>query len=1115
MTVDLDRLNELCKVRFEREYKTYGEYFGSIMHLTKDEGLREMFSKYIKGMLSEEEVLGNMSQSSPNDLKHLSKIYEYEKDFCKKKAVLVLKRRYMEESGYDRDTVFQCIRRLSSWLDFEFVKEICDDECLGLIIGEYVRKRELDESFLDGIADFLPSVFFGYTRLNNLLLDSFEKSFERVIGRSLEILHAVDCLDRRVVEVISRSRLKKDIFEYLVSNSLIEEDLLLMMMDAVGSIDTQVLLSDGVIGKLCSESIVKYLDSVELERVVEIGIAGCRCKKLYGALPLVLEKRIEGFMKEPRIIDVLLVIVYYDPGIRFGSFLSILKPSLEREFLVSREEEKRKVAVHVSKDTGAITEIGMDVEATRDFPSEEGEFRFVGKGRAEEKDVIEYLEEICTDSGDFLTNVRKKLGFACFLDNPAKPTFDQLVMLPRYYFAESLKRYCNEFLGLLHQFNEIVVPGSRRRDLIARTIVSNGYKELFVRYLIKRDRYFRIEVDLDVWLERMTSEYKVKYFQDYPMAIIGREEKIVESLKDDIQMLLPVVEKLESRKVPREAIDKIRKHISMKEGFCKQEDEVKVHGQGRDSVIKKEETSKWNESMRTDTTKKELGQWKPPEKRVKTESCPSEENVYDDWYPVEKIDHVPFRKRVGFICNEINQRISSGNGLHRAGLVTSMVVRDGEMAEKVLSVLQGMNRFGKDFVNFIEFFILFLSYCKMEVSIDATTLKTLRRYISEEGNDSVLYFVFVKVTLEEMETLFSLFKEKSFNIIYKAVVDRVCGIREGTVKNTRNGCTAIKVGIPQPVIKRKKGKGTEINTVEIWNSGDQEERIISVIMQFLSSDDEGMHYLGLEALNVLDLEVSVERFLDSRSDRVVEAALKIVVRMPITPPINSRLMEILYRRGRLDNLGKMCLRAVDIDILEKEDVDRIYEMFFIDPGSYLETLPRIIERGYEPTEEIIMELIGLMGQSQCDDTVRNAMKVLKSIEYTEEMVFKSILILGNAKLAPKMFLIEKICGSSCNLNTRGFLKLCVCIGNEENYDALKGLLEILREKGINTDIVEKWKESRSLDRLMARIYPLSMKDKLYYKRILDEAKKDADEWSFINEFYRNEFEAAQFAHAQP
>ncbi|AFN82687.1 hypothetical protein EROM_030660 [Encephalitozoon romaleae SJ-2008] len=1115
MKVDLDRLNELCKVRFEREYTTYGEYFGSIMHLTKEEGLREMFFKYIKGTLSEEEVLSRMGQSSPNDLKHFSKIYEYEKGFCKKKAALVLKRRYMEESDYDRDAVFQCIRRLSNWLDFGFVKDICNDEYLGLIIGEYARKHELDESFLDEIANFLPSVFFGYTRLNNLLLDSFEKSFERVIGRNLEILHVVDYLDRRVVEAISRSRLKKDIFEYLVSNELIEEDVLLMMIGAVGSIDTEVFLSDGVIGKLCSESIVKYLDSVGVEKVVEIAIAGCRCKKLYGALPSVLEKRIEGFMKEPRIVDVLLVMVYYDSGIRFGSFLSILKPSLEREFLVSREEEKRKVVVDVNKDTGEIREIGVDVETTGVFSSEGGEFRFVGKGKAEEKDVAEYLREICTDSGDFLTNVRRKLGFACFLEGPTKPTFDQLVMLPGYYFAESLKRYCNEFLGLLYQFNEIVVPRSRRRDLIARTIVANGYKELFVRYLVKRDRYFRIEIDLDVWLEKMTSEYKAKYFQDYPMAIIGREEKVVESLKDDIQMLLPIVVKLESKKVPREVIDKIRKHISMKEGFYRKEGEVKRHGQGRDDAIKKEETNKWNESMRIDTTKKGPGEWKPPEKRVKTESCPSEDNIYDDWYPIEKVDHVSFRKRVGFICNEINKRISGGNGLHRAGLVTSMVVRDVEMARKVLSVLQGVNRFGKEFVNFIEFFTFFLSYCKMEVSIDATTLKTLRRYISEEDNDSVLYFVFVKVKLEEMETLFSSFKEKSFDVVYKALVDRIRGVKEGTTKNTRNGCTAIKVGIPQPVIKRKKGKGTEINTVEIWNSGDQEERIRNVIGLFLSSDDECMHYIGLEGLNVLDLEVSVERFLDSRSDRVVEAALKVVIKRPITPAINSKFMEILYRRGRLDNLGKMCLRAVNIDILEKEDVDRIYEMFFIDPGSYLEVLPRIIERGYEPTEEIIMELIGLVGQSQCDDTIGNAMKVLKSTEYTEEMVFKSILVLENAKFAPKMFLIEKICRSSCNLNTRSFLKLCVCIGNEENYDALKGLLEILRKKGINADIVEKWKESKSLNRLMVRIYPLSMKDKPYYKRILDEAKKDAYEWNFINEFYRNELKVAQFIYAQP
>ncbi|KAG5859337.1 hypothetical protein KMI_07g11790 [Encephalitozoon hellem] len=1106
MSVDLDRLNELCKVRFEKEYKTYREYFGSIAHFSRDELLEQMFSKYTKGVLSEEEVLACMRTISLGSLKHLVKLYEYEGRFCKEKAVLMLRRRYMEESGYDKDEVFQCIRKLSHWLDFGLVKEICNDECLGLIVGEYARKHELDESFLDEIVDFLPSVFFGYTQLNTLLLDSFEASFDRVIERSMEILHVINYSERRAVETIARSRLKKDIFEYLVSNGLVEEDALVAMMDVVGCIDAEVFLSDGVVGKLCLESIIKYLDSIEVEKVVEIGILGCKCKKLYGAFPPVLEKRAEEFMKEARIIDVLLVMVYYDSRIRFGRALLALRPSLEKEFLICREEEKRRIAVDVDKSTGEIREVGA--EDTESVPSHFGggnEFRFVKKGKAGERDVVEYLREICVDSGDFIKDIRRKLGFSCFLDSPAKPTFDQLVVLPKYYFVESLRRYRNEFLDLLYQFDEIVIPGSRRRDLIARSIVSSGYRELFVRYLIKRNRYFKIEVNLDMWFEKMTSEYKIKYLLDHPTAIIGREEKTIESLKDSIRMLYPIIEKLEGKEISQEVIDKIRSHASMTGDPRKQGSEHRLYGENKDCGIKRQEA---NESIGIDVTKG-LREWKSLGKKIKIEGCPSEDNVYDDLYPIEKIDYIPFKKRVGFICNEINKRISSGNGLHRAGLVTSVLVRDGEMAKRVLSTLQGVNRFGKDLVNFVEFFVFFLSYCKMEVSMEMATLKTLRRYISEEGSDTVLYFVFMKARLEEIEALFSEFRDKSFDVIYNAMVDRIRGVREGTTLSGEHGCVTIETSIPQPVIKRKKGSGTRVETVEVWDGRDQEERIRSIVMGFLSSEDESMHYLGLGCLSILGIEVSVERFLDSRSDRVVEAALNIVTKRPVTPSINAKLMEIMYRRGRLDSLGKMCLRAVDIDILEREDVDRIYEMFYIDPGNYLEILPRILERGYELTEEIIMELIGLLGQSQCDDIVENAMGVLKSIEYTEEMVFKSILSLESARFAPKTFLIEKVCTSRCSLGTRGFLKLCVCVSNEENYSVLRGLLEILRRKGINSNIVEKWKENRSLDRLMARIYPLCMKDKLYYKRILDEVRKDIDEWGFINEFYRNEFKEAQ------
>ncbi|UYI28068.1 hypothetical protein J0A71_09g19640 [Encephalitozoon cuniculi] len=1109
MPIGLKRLSELCTVRFEKEYKAYSEYFGSVVSLAKDERLEQMFSKYSRNALGEEEVLECIRGCSPSSLKYFTKIYEYEEDLCKKKAVLVLKGRYMEEEGYERDAIFQCIRRLSHFLDFEFVKETCDDECLALVVGEYARKHELDGSFLDEVVSFLPSVFFGYTWVNNLLLDSFEASFERVVGRCLEVLLVVDCSNRRVTEAISRSPLKKKILEYLISNDLVGDGALGALIDAVGHVDAHVFLSDRVLAKLSEESIVRYLDSIKTEEVVEIGVLGCECRKLFKVMAQVIERRAKDFMEHSRIADVLLLIVYHRPETRLGDFLGLLKASPEREFLIAREEGERRIVVDVDRDTGEIREIGPCAESLAGSVVGEGEFRFAGGKRAGKKEVEEYLKEICLDERDFIGEVRRKLGFTCFLDSPEKPTFGQLVELPAYYFVEALRRYSNEFLGLVHQFNEIVIPTSRKRDLIAKRIVSSGYKELFTRYLIKRNRYFNMEVDIDLWFEEMTTEYKIKYLHDHPAALAGREDKIAAFPRRSIDVPSPVGERTGNRETPEETIYKTRRHASETSDFSRQDNRSLPCDRGEGDGAKQKKCSKldgWK--RRLDGTNGNAGERWGTEKKARMEDEAQEENVYDDCYPIDRIDYTLFRERVGFICNEVNRRICKGSGLDRAGKVTSVLARDEEMVDKILSILQGVNRFGKDLASFVEFFVFFLSYCRIEVGMSPTTVKTLKRYISEEGSDSVLYFVFMKARVEEIGTLLRDFKDCTFGVICKAVCDRIRAVRKSMMENAEDKCTVIKARVDQPVIRRKRGRETRIDVAEVWNCGGQVERINKLVASLLSSDDESMQYLGLEGLYALRAEVDVESFLDSRSDRVVEAALKTVVKKDITSSTNKRLMEILYRRGRLDSLGKMCLKAINIDVLEKDDVDRIYDMFFIDPESYLELLPRILDRGYKLSGDVAMELVRLLGQSQCDSVLENAIRVLRNVEYTEEMALESILALENARFAPKMFLVEKIYSTPHILSTRGFLKLCVCIGNEENYAVLKGLLQILRKSGVNTEIVEKWKKNRGLDRLMVRIYPLYMKDRSYYRGILDGIRNDRDEWSFISEFYKSEFEAA-------
>lgn len=1106
MGVDLRRLNELRMVRFEDEHRTYAEYVGCVAPFAKDKVLEAMLDRYMRRVLSEDEALQHIARSSKSNLKHFAKLYEYEEGFCKKRAIGALKARYTREDESGRGEVFQCIRRLAHHVSFEFVREVCDDECLALIVGEHARKQELDASFLDGVTEFLPSVFLGYACLNSLLLDTFEEAFARVLERSLEVLWVVDWKDERVFEAISKSPMRQEIFEYVVNGNVVEVDVLERMMGVVGSVDPDMFLGPGIIGRLDEKGIGRYLGSAAASEVVRIGIAGSRCRKLYNALSLVSKSGIERLLGQRGAVDVLLLIVHYDPSTRFGDALEALPASPEREFLVWREREGGGCAVDVDRVSGEIRGVGVPEAVCTSMPIGVGEFRFVGGREGGKREVEEYLEEICTAEESLIKEVRKRLGFRSFLRGPCRPTFDQLLGLPSHYFAEALEVYTNEFLGLLREFNGILVSTSRKRDLVAKRIVCSGYGGLFARYLIKRNRYFGMEVDLDVWLQEMSVEYRIKYFRDHPMGLVGREDEVLKNMGNDPSALLPIVESLRGRNAPKETVGKVEEYVSRLRSACTDGDGAPPDKGGEE---RKGSKGVKKDSAALTGVRRASDEWKQ-QKKIKVEEKPEEECVYDDGYPVEKIDHRCFRRRVGFICNEINKRISSGHGLDRVAKVTSMIVRDNEVLERILSVLYGMNRCGKGFGSLVEFLVLFLSYCRMEVEISARTVDVLKRYISEGGSESVLYFVFMKARVEDIKGLLCEFKDNSLDLICKAMCDRACAVsRWGkTGGDGQEDWVIVEAQIEQPVIRRRKEGGVEIDTVMMWDGNEQKERITGLVGSLVHSPDEDMQYVGLLGVRSLEIEMDVEGFLESKSDRIVEAALEVVLRRSVTTSVNDKLMEILYRRGKLDELGKMCLRAINIDVLDGDDAERIYDMFFIDPRNYLEILPRMVERGHEVSGSISLELIKLLGAPQSDEVVDRAIRILRDVEYTDEMVFESIVALENARLASKMFLIEKICRCGRVLDTRSFLKLCVCIGNEDNYTVLRGLLSILRRMGAKHDLVEKWKGSRPLERLMGRIYPLCMEDRPYYEGLLERMKSDRDERMFIDEFYKDELQAS-------
>lgn len=653
------------------------------------------------------------------------------------------------------------------------------------------------------------------------------------------------------------------------------------------------------------------------------------------------------------------------------------------------------------------------------------------------------LEEMVEEE-DVVEAARRRVAFVSALNRIQRARFEDVLRLPGFYFGETLRTLSHPFLDLVFSFDKISLPCDRRKTLLARRIEAMGFKDLLAMYLVVRNRYFRMELDFDRWRSRMSQDFKARYLRDFPDVLAGREDAMAEELGDCMYLLHPAPKAVEWGQDVQDAAG---------------------HQVGDDGVVEKRSV---------------VGAERMQLKRAKTvddlEELYSRELVGED-------EHKMFGGRGGQICNEIGRRMARGESLEKLARTTSVLVRDDAVLQRILSTLYRTNRYGRNLADLAEFLARFLSLCRMEIEASSAVLDIVRTHIEESQSACVLYFVVLKARASDLEWVFVEFRDAGLEVMCRSICDRVAG----------------KMSVEQSVAR--KGRSCVIDSAEMLPV-DREE-FAGVMERLLGSSDEAMVYVGLRGMNALGNAIDVEWFLGARSDRVVEEALR--MERKATAAVNAKLMDILYRRGRLDALGKKCLRAINIDILEKEDVDRMYEMFFLDPVNYLDMLSEMVKRGYEISTEIAMELTRLLRTTHGSENVGRIVRTLRTVECSDEMAFESVMSLEDASIDAKMFLIDRLAGAVGRMSTQMFLKLCVCIGNESNYEVLGRLLQILRAKSPRTEIVEKWRGNASLRRLMLRIYPLYMQDREYYLGLLEHAREsDRDEWDFISRFYGSE-----------
>ncbi|TBU16677.1 hypothetical protein CWI40_031330 [Ordospora colligata] len=1150
MPIDFVSLKDLCTVKYEEEYCTYAEYIGSVSQIAKDKMLCEMASMHAKNVLCDQKVKEFMQKCSLDNIKHFAAIYRYDEGFCKATAFSILRTRYDVADMYHKAAIFQCIRKLAFNLDFEFVKQICNEECLSMIIGEYAFKNGIDVEFIDSVCEFEPYVFFGYTQLNGLLLDTFEPCFERLIGKCIEILDVLDYSNDRVVDALMCIPNKSDAFAYMLINKLVNGTMLVDISCRL-DIDCGVLIYNGFFDNAMHEDGVELLKRRSVSDAIKVGIEKCMNKKVCRMVCDAMIGRGREFMMHDGVIDLLLVMEYHGCRAVLGDALKGLQACAEKQFLVLRENESHwKCKVEVDRVTGEISLVDMErrvVEESVECTSTENQddeyissgifsgFEFLDEKNIGKKRMHQYIDEICKvdcdekymGSESFMKYVRMRLGFRCIVKSHLQPTFGQLLSLPNEYLNDILGMYLNVFLGLVQEFNNALIPSSRRRDAAVKAIVSSGYKELFVEYLVAKDRYFRIVVDFDKWFDRMSMQYKRMYVEDHLSVFVERFERIVTAFGKDACLLMSVVDSLRIIGIPDEQIrdmkSRIQDEIDVYRVYdrnidriddiasvmcvvdaveeCKHSEMKELHDEKeRIECISSKSHSGRNEHTKSKCHNVDVNDENNCNNRYESTKRIKESNVYNDGCDVESISYSDLNGRVGMICNEVSMRMAFGKEIERASMVTAALVGNDDIMDRVVSVVYDANPSGRRFLNVVEFIVRVIACSKRELRIFPCINKVIKKYVDESGRYMAVYFVAIKSQIEEIDAIVEEYNNGAIEAICSALCSRILMGSECV-----NGYVNVSDVFNEPVVK--KNDKVLIDKMFVNQESGWRFRMECVVNRLLCSDKEFKQYVGLRCASVLGILIDVPIHLDSGSDRIIEAVLKHLRKEDVTKTVNMKLMDILYRREKLDVIGKECLRLVDVDILDTDDVDRINDMFFVDPVGYLEILPRMVERGYELSSTVFVELIKQLKGCHVDKVAVDVMNVLRNAKYTEEMVFESILSIENAKLESKMFLIEKIHTSGIRLNASMFLSLCVHVGNEDNYQALEGLLNILRNNGINHNVIDKWKGKKTLEKLMIRIYPLCMDDVSYYKELLKTIKDDKNEIRFITRFYKNEFQA--------
>lgn len=251
--------------------------------------------------------------------------------------------------------------------------------------------------------------------------------------------------------------------------------------------------------------------------------------------------------------------------------------------------------------------------------------------------------------------------------------------------------------------------------------------------------------------------------------------------------------------------------------------------------------------------------------------------------------------------------------------------------------------------------------------------------------------------------------------------------------------------------------------------------------------------------DLLNIANGASELLDSGDDFVVTEVLDMLrMAVPFSSALNCKVFDLLYRRAKLDKIGRQCLDALDIGALEKTQLDRLFQMFYLDPLAFIDVLPRLKAFGYEPTREMVNDLICLLAKTFCDEKRMIIYSVLTDCvdsTYTDAILNAVSANNVNSQLI-LISLLERI---ASHVDMKMFLRLCTIIPADKRL-AVRAL-RVLENKAREWSVPDKWMVEK-LDMLMVWIYPLQMKDRCYYEQLCVRVKaKNPEVYAAAKDYY--------------